>query len=114
MTVCIAASSAFAATSEATKLERECNFGGMRSCVDLGVLYRHGTGVRQDDVKAFSLYQRACGGGYEFACGYVGDMMYRGLGTRQNKIEGERLLRQGCRDGNNWTCRAVRRYGLEQ
>ncbi len=94
-------------------LKSACDNGDMRACVNLGVQYRHGTGVPQDDRKALALYRRACGNGYKFACGYVGDMLYRGLGATQDKYRGEQLLRQGCKDGNQWTCTAIRRYGLE-
>ena len=40
-----------------------CYGGNMHGCNNLGVLYKGGESVKQDDVKAASLYKKACDGG---------------------------------------------------
>jgi hypothetical protein len=52
-----------ASAQSVTQLEKMCNSGNAAACLDLGVKYAEGEGVRQDKFKAVELYQKACDGG---------------------------------------------------
>ena len=43
--------------------QRACDGGEMMGCANLGVMYEHGSGVKQDFTRAVGLYEEACEGG---------------------------------------------------
>lgn len=52
-----------------TKLHKQtCKVGGLKSCYQLGLGYKLGSGVERDNKKFLKLHQKACDGGYRKAC----------------------------------------------
>jgi TPR repeat protein len=103
---------AFSQSEKPDGLEKACRAGSAFDCANLAVLYRHGRGVKTDNVRALTLFVRACEGGNDFACGSVGDMVYRGLGIAPNSENGRLLLGGACRRQNEWSCETMRRLGI--
>jgi len=56
------------AGSEVELLEQACDGGHVAKCYDLGVIYRDGRIVDQDNLKAKELFKKACNGGDTRGC----------------------------------------------
>lgn len=58
-------------TMEDVEIDRQaCDGGDMGGCLNLGVAYANGEGVKQDKSKAKALFGKACDGGSQKGCGY--------------------------------------------
>ena len=68
LTFCVGMSVAFALDDEVKSLEKDCNGGNAVACVDLGLMYYNGEGVKQDKSKAKKLFGDACDMGYQGGC----------------------------------------------
>ena len=62
------------AKDKASDLEKACNKGDSKSCVDLGYMYDEGLGVKQNYQLAFELYKKACDLGNRDGCEYYKEM----------------------------------------
>ena len=49
LTFCVGMSVAFALDDEVKSLEKDCNGGNAGACVDLGLMYDNGEGVKQNE-----------------------------------------------------------------
>jgi TPR repeat protein len=58
--------------SETAHLQKACDAGDAEACSKLGQQYYSGKGVKEDRVKAVSLYQKACDGGSATGCFRLG------------------------------------------
>ena len=66
----------------------------MQAVFNLALMYQNGEGVKQDEAKAFELYERAHRAGHEGSTCNLGMMYMKGVGVRQNKEKGFELLQQ--------------------
>lgn len=74
-----------------TELERQCNNGDTGSCVDLGILYFKGDGVKQDYKKAREFYNKACEMGEASGCNNLGKL-YKNGNTSKSKYVGKGIV----------------------
>ena len=107
-TLCVGISVAFALDDKVKSLEKDCNGGNASACVNLGVMYANGKGVKQDYKKASELYQKACNGGVASSCYNLGIMYYNGQGVKQNKSKAKKLFGDACDMGDQVGCDAYR------
>ena len=86
------------------ELERQCNNGNARSCLNLGDLYYHGDGVRQDYKKAREFVGKACEMNNAEGCNNLGYLYDNGLGVRQNYKKAMELYNKACEMNNALGC----------
>jgi hypothetical protein len=84
--------------------KKACDGGYISGCLNLGVMYNFGDGVRQDKFKASKLYKKACDGGYVDGCFNLGLMYNNGDAVRQNKPKAKELFGKACDGGDMDGC----------
>lgn len=55
-------------TSELSSMQRACENKVAVACHHIGILYEHGSGLKEDKIKAKEYYIKACEYGYDKAC----------------------------------------------
>lgn len=90
-----------------SELERQCNNGDTGSCVDLGILYFNGDGVKQDYQKASELFSKACEMGYALGCGVLAYLYYIGDGVRQDYNKAMEFYGKACDLGDQDACMII-------
>ena len=80
-------------------IERSRLRADARAQVDLGVCYKHGAGVAQDQAEAVRWYRLATEQGYAYAQFILGACYYNGEGVAQNKVEAVRWYRLAAQQG---------------
>jgi len=92
------------ATRTPEALQRACDGGDMRACVDLGVRYDDGRGVAQSDTLAAELWRRACDGGSFLGCEKLGRAYSTGRGVPRSDTLAVELFQRACDGGNMAGC----------
>lgn len=87
-----------------SELERKCNNGDARSCLNLGNLYYDGDGVKQDYKKASELFGKSCEMGYANGCVLLGFLYQYGEGVRQNDNKAMEFFGKACDLGYQKGC----------
>jgi hypothetical protein len=87
---------------------RACYGGDADNCVKLGLLYELGSGVPEDQPKAFLFYRRGCDGGSIRGCRYLAEAYEVGSGITQDKTQAAALYRKACDGGDTSTCDYLR------
>ena len=67
-------------------LRAQAAIGNAQSQYDLGVMYREGRGVPQDDAEAVAWYRKAANQGYAYAQSMLGWMYANGRGVPQDEV----------------------------
>ena len=79
------------------KYKQECKNGKMLSCVELGIQYYTGEGVKKDIKKAQKLFKKACKKRISRGCGYLGYVFLRGGdGVEIDKRKAMLAFSRGC------------------
>jgi len=79
------------------KYKEDCSNGKMLSCVELGILYYTGEGVKKDIKKSKKLFKKACKKRISRGCGYLGYVYLRGGdGVKINKRKAMLAFSKGC------------------
>ena len=79
------------------KYKQECKDGKMLSCVELGILYYTGEGVKKDIKKSRKLFNKACRNRISRGCGYLGYIYLRGGdGIEIDKRKAMLAFSKGC------------------
>ncbi len=86
--------------SEFQKYNRLAEQGDADAQIEIGNIYRFGTGVITDNIKALKWYRFAAAQGNAKAQFLVGDFYHFGMGTAQNYIEAVRWYRLAAAQGN--------------
>ncbi len=85
-------------------LEESCNRDIKTACEAVGVIYRDGHDVRQNDVKAKEYFKKACNLDSGDAC-YNIAMMYRGgFGVKQSRMNEKMYYEKSCAKGLQAGC----------
>ena len=84
--------------------QRACDGGEMMGCANLGVMYEHGSGVKQDFTRAVGLYEEACEGGNLLGCRDLGVMYETGRGVTRDTAQAISLYGQACDGGEMQGC----------
>ena len=92
------------AAMAASMYDRACKGGYPFGCTSLGVLTRHGTGVRLDASVSVSLFRRACEAGEPSACSQLGYAFDLGLGVTTDIAKATSYYREGCEGGDGSGC----------
>ncbi len=87
------------AVTAATWYEQAAVLGYAASQVNLGNLYRSGSGVERNATEAFRLYQLAAGQSYPAAYVALGEMYMDGEGIERDVSKGISLLQRGVEEG---------------
>ncbi len=84
---------------------KACDGGDMHSCINLGLLYGSGDGVKQDARKAKELFVEACKVRYSKGCFYLGVLYKQGAdGVKQNKRRALMAFNRACTIGDQRGC----------
>jgi serine/threonine protein kinase len=87
--------------SEASALfDKACSGGGWEACKDLGIMYRYGQGVTEDDLRAAGLYSKACDGAPPKGCNSLGEMYANGKGVAKDDSRAATFYSKAC-DAND-------------
>jgi TPR repeat protein len=79
-------------------LHRACDGGDPGGCINLGVAYARGLGVKQDFETTRTFYQKACDLDVTgAACGNLGGILLVGQGVTRDVPKGLSLLARACR-----------------
>jgi len=82
-----------------------CNDGKMQSCVELGMLYYTGEGVKKDIKKSQKLFKKACKGRVSRGCYYLGFTFMRGgEGIEKSKRKAMLAFGRACNIGSERSC----------
>ena len=82
-----------------------CDNGKMQSCIELGILYYTGEGVKKDMKKSQKLFKKACKNRVSRGCYYLGFGFLRG-GENIEKSKRKAMLSfgRGCNIGSERSC----------
>jgi len=88
------------------KYDEACKNGKMQGCINLGVLYFSGDGVKQNHKKAKKLFVKACKKRYLKACHYLGIIYMRGAdGVEKNTKRAKSFYTYACQRGYAPSCK---------
>jgi uncharacterized protein len=90
-----------------------CDKGDIEGCVQLGVLYYKGKGVKQDFGKAKGLFENACDANRGIGCYSLGTMFDKGQGVKSDKKKAFKLFEKGCSLLDGASCGAVGQRWLD-
>ena len=90
--------------AEVQETIKQCEKGDTRGCVNLGLMYDYGSGVKQDYFEAVKLYRRACEKGEARGCSHLGAMYEFGWGVRQSNDEALTYYGKACDLKNQGGC----------
>jgi TPR repeat protein len=87
------------------EFKQQCKDGKMQYCIELGILYYNGKGVKQDIKKAQKLFKRTCKNRVSRGCYYLGFIFLRG-GKDIEKSNRKAMLAfgRGCNIGSERSC----------
>jgi len=85
-------------------LERRCDGGILRDCVELGQRYRKGTGRPPDLTRAARLFVEACAAGEPVGCTQEGWAYELGQGVVRDPERAADAYEQACGAGLGWSC----------
>ena len=87
------------------KFKQLCNDGKMQSCIELGMLYYTGEGVKKNMKKSQKLFKKACKNRVSRGCYYLGYGFLRGgEGIEKNKRKAMLAFARGCNLGSERSC----------
>ena len=87
------------------KFEKSCNDGKMQSCIELGMLYYTGEGIKKDLKKSQKLFKKACKNRVSRGCYYLGFGFLRGgEGIEKSKRKAMLAFGRGCNIGSERSC----------
>ena len=82
-----------------------CTGGGWEACKDLGIMYRYGQGMQEDDKKAEGLFTKACDAGNALGCTNLGALYANGgKGVDQDVTRAAKLYTKACNAGEAMGC----------
>lgn len=81
-----------------------CEFGSIRSCTSLGLIYYEGKRVQADEKKAFNLFKSACDGNDATGCYYLGECYAKGKGVKKSKNVAATIFSKACDIGSSASC----------
>ncbi len=85
--------------------KQDCNDGRMQSCIELGILYYTGEGVKQDLKKSQKLFKKACKNRVARGCYYLGFGFLRGgEGIEKSKRKAMLAFGRACNIGSERSC----------
>jgi TPR repeat protein len=88
-----------------SKFKQECDNGQMQSCIELGILYYTGEGVKEDIKKSQVLFKKACKNRVARGCYYLGFVFLRGgEGTQQSNRKAMLAFARACNIGSERAC----------
>ena len=85
-------------------LDKACTGGSGEACKDLGNMYRDGTSVGKDGLRAASLYSKSCSTSPPKGCTNLGVMYHNGDGVAQNDARAGDLYSRACDAGDGIGC----------
>ena len=85
-------------------VQKGCNLGDARGCVQLGVLYLDGRTGTTNIEKAQKIFVETCEEKIGFGCFQLGKMYDQGLGIEENKDKALELFQKGCDMLNGDSC----------
>ncbi|MFA6191692.1 MAG: tetratricopeptide repeat protein [Sulfurimonas sp.] len=84
---------------------KACDGGDMHACINLGLQYASGDGIKQDTRKAKGLFVEACKARYSKGCFYLGVLYKQGSdGVKQNKRRAQMAFNRACIIGEQRGC----------
>jgi TPR repeat protein len=91
--------------SEASPLfDKACMGGGWEACKDLGIMYRYGQGIPEDDNKAAGLFAKACDAGNALGCTNLGALYANGKGVDKDDTRAAAFYNRACDAGDAMGC----------
>lgn len=85
-------------------LDKACNGGSMKGCVELGAAHEDGKSGKPNPAKAVALFQKACDGDEPSGCSRLGAMLETGTGTLPNIGRARELHKAACERGDGYGC----------
>lgn len=89
---------------DASDCAAQCAKHDAASCNSLGLIYLRGTGVAEDDSRAFAAFKQSCDGGNMPGCVNLGVLYTRGTGVAKDEVRAAALFQQGCDAGEAISC----------
>ncbi len=83
---------------------KACDANNANGCMDLGIMYDTGNGVKQNKIKAVQLYTKACDGGNAKGCLNAGLMYGNAEGVEGDYSKAFKLLSKACEGKNAKGC----------
>ena len=97
--------------SKAAELYQDsCDYGNAMGCINLGVLYVNGQGVKQDYAKAFDLSKKGCDSGIAVGCNNLGLLYDSGEGVQKDYSKAFNLFEKACNNKDALGCANLGRY----
>jgi|CZKF01.1.fsa_nt_gi serine/threonine-protein kinase len=84
--------------------DKACSGGGWEACKDLGIMYRNGKGVQEDDKKAAGLFAKACDAGNALGCTNLGALYANNKGVAKDDSRAATLYAKACNAGDALGC----------
>ncbi len=85
-------------------LEASCNRGVKIACESVGIIYRDGHDIRQDDIRAREYFEKACALQSGDACYNVAIMYRGGFGVTKSRNNEKLFYKKGCTAGLKAGC----------
>ena len=87
------------------EFEQNCKNGKMQFCIELGILYYNGQGVKKDVKKSQKLFKKACKNRVSRGCYYLGFGYLRGgEGITKSKRKAKLSFGRACNIGSERSC----------
>jgi serine/threonine-protein kinase len=84
--------------------DKACSGGGWVACKDLGIMYRNGQGVTEDDQRAAGLFSKACDAGNALGCTDLGVLYANGKGVAEDDSRAASYYAKACNAGDALGC----------
>jgi len=74
----------------------KCKEGDLKSCVNAGLAYLSGVGVKKDYQKAREYFKKSCDKCQNSGCNYLGDIYANGLGVKKDYKKAYKFYKKAC------------------
>ncbi|WP_295365108.1 SEL1-like repeat protein [uncultured Succinivibrio sp.] len=87
-----------------------CEFGSVRSCTSLGLIYYDGKKMQPDEKKAFNLFKSACDGNDSTGCYYLAECYANGKGVKKSRNVASTIFSKACDVGSSEACEYLEKH----
>ncbi len=84
--------------------QKKCKEGNLQSCVNVGLAYLNGTGIKKDYKKAREYFKKTCDKCQNRGCDYLGDIYANGLGVKKDYKKAYKLYKKACNNNYMSAC----------
>lgn len=93
--------------------QKACKRRSPFACINLGLMYKNGRGVKQDHAEAFTRFKTACSRSVGYGCYHMALLYQAGLGVKKDTARAKKIITHQCNNKLNVACETLARWQFQ-